>query len=278
MKPASSGRAALTIAGSDPSGGAGIQADLKTFTVLGVYGGAVITCLTAQNSLGVRSTRPVEPDFVREQARLVLNDLPITHIKTGMIGTGAVAVAVGDILRDFEGIVVCDPVLRASGGQELLEAGGFEAFQREVVGNATFITPNVFELEHLSGLPCRNAEEVLQAGQFLLEKFANLAGVILTGGHLGGPDLPVRDYFIRRTADSKRAQPLIAEHERHRTRNTHGTGCTFSSAFTAYHLLTNDPDKSFYLAAAFMDQVIRKSAALTLGKGNGPLAHHLYRP
>jgi hydroxymethylpyrimidine kinase/phosphomethylpyrimidine kinase len=278
VKPATSDHAALTIAGSDPSGGAGIQADLKTFTALGVYGGAVITCLTAQNSLGVRSTQPVEPDFVREQARLVLDDLPVTHIKTGMIGTGAVANAVGDILRDFEGIVVCDPVFRASGGKDLLEADGFDAFQRQVVGNATFITPNVFELEHLSGLPCRKEEEVLQAGLFLLEKFSNLAGVILTGGHLGGPGLPVKDYFIRRTADSKKPQTLGAEHERIRTQNTHGTGCTFASAFTAYHLLTNDADQSFYQAVAFMDQVIRKSADLSLGKGNGPLAHHLYRP
>lgn len=270
-------QAALSIAGSDPSGGAGIQADLKTFTVLNVYGGAVITCLTAQNSLGVSSFRAVEPSFVKEQIRLVLADLPITHIKTGMIGTGALAAAVGEALQDFQGVIICDPVLRASDGKDLLEPPALAAFQQKIVGRAAFVTPNVFELEQLTGSPCGNGKEALQAAQSLLDTFPKLSGVILTGGHLGETEKTVTDFFIARQGSGGGRQIIPARHERWQTKNTHGTGCTFSSAFTAYHLRTGDGEKAFSMAVAFMDQVIQKSAALCLGKGTGPLAHHLFR-
>lgn len=273
----SSDKAALSIAGSDPSGGAGIQADLKTFAALQVYGGAAITCLTAQNSLGVTSFRAVDPGFVTEQIRLVLADLPVTHIKTGMIGTAEVAVAVGKALKDFQGTIICDPVLRASDGKDLLEAQAVTTFKEQIIGQAAFLTPNIFELEMLTGYSCSNQEQTLEAGRSLIKEYPSLAGVILTGGHLEEDGDMVTDYFILRENSNDRLKTISAQHDRIKTRNTHGTGCTFSSAFTAYLLLTGDAEKSFHQAVSFMDRIIRKSAALCLGKGRGPLAHHLFK-
>ena len=159
--------AILTIAGSDPSGGAGIQADLKTFTAAGVYGAAAITSLTAQNTKGVRAVQPVAPEFVKQQVKLVLEDLPVSHIKTGMIGTAAIARILGEILHDFPGEVICDPVLSASDGAPLLEGSGLDDFKRHLLGNATVITPNLPELSKLSGMeaPDQQPEVDRRAGQ-----------------------------------------------------------------------------------------------------------------
>ena len=134
--------AILAIAGSDPSGGAGIQADLKTYASLGVYGCAAISCLTVQNSKGVYAIQAVAPELVKEQIRKVLADLPVSHIKTGMIGTGAVARAIGACLTEFKGTIVCDPVLKASDGHDLLTSEGLACLGEHLIGRATALTPN----------------------------------------------------------------------------------------------------------------------------------------
>ncbi|MGV1098285.1 bifunctional hydroxymethylpyrimidine kinase/phosphomethylpyrimidine kinase [Thiovibrio sp. JS02] len=268
-------QAVLSIAGSDPSGGAGIQADLKTCCAIGVYGAAAITCLTAQNSQGVVATQPVAPDFVKKQIDLVLTDLPVSHIKTGMLGTDAIASAIAEALADFNGEVVCDPVLKASDGHPLFAAGKGAAGLDALLKKATVLTPNLPELQTLTGLAGASSREALDAAASLLARFPGLRAVILTGGHLQEQAATVEDFLIRRREQGVEVIP--ARHERIRSRNTHGTGCTFASAFAAYHLRCGNDRDAFFKAITFMDVLVRQSAPLALGKGKGPLAHHLFR-
>ena len=143
----------LTIAGSDPSGGAGIQADLKTFTVIGVYGGAVISCLTVQNTRGVFAIQPVEPTLVKKQISNVLNDFNVTHIKIGMLGSAPVAESICDALTDYNGEIIYDPVLISSSGQELIDPKGHETIRRKVLPICTVLTPNIPELSVMAVKP-----------------------------------------------------------------------------------------------------------------------------
>lgn len=265
----------LSIAGSDPSGGAGIQADLKTFTAIGVYGGAAITCLTAQNSLGVFSFLPVAPEFVKEQIRLVLADLPVSHIKTGMLGTDEIAGAIAEALGDFSGEIICDPVLTASDGHELFRKNGENKGLQALLHKATVLTPNLHELAILTGQQLETPQEAVTAATTLLSSFPGLRTIALTGGHLKEQAEEVEDFLIIRQASGTATIPV--RHQRINTRNTHGTGCTFASAFAAYHLLYSNDREAFFKTAAFMDTVLRQGAGLALGRGNGPLAHHLFR-
>ena len=271
----------MSIAGSDPSGGAGIQADLKTFTAIGVYGAAAITCLTAQNSRGVFASLPLEPEFVRRQVELVLADLPVSHVKTGMLGTSGIALAIVRALGDFSGEVICDPVLRASDGHPLFTVADQGTGLQVLLERATVLTPNLPELAELAAVPTESIAtlpEALEAAASLLDRYGNLRAVVLTGGHLPEEEAEVVvDSLILRGRGRGGREIFSARHQRIRTTNTHGTGCTFASAFTAYHLLDNNDRAAFARAAAFMDQVVRKSAGLALGRGKGPLAHHLFR-
>ena len=265
-------RVVLAIAGSDPSGGAGIQADLKTFSTLGVYGCAAITALTAQNTLGVEACLPVDPDFFRKQVQLVLNDMPVSHIKIGMVGSREIAAVIDDLLDFFPGEVIYDPVLRASDGHSLFAQENFEPLLVHVVGRATVLTPNLHELELLTGMSCLNRVEMTHAVQSLLVRFPRLRSVVVTGGHIHEDQKTVTDFLInRKLAIQTTAHPRI------RTENSHGTGCTFASAFAAFHLLSGDDDHSFRQAVSFVAQLLKKSASWKLGRGNGPLVHHLYR-
>lgn len=269
-------QAALTIAGSDPSGGAGIQADLKTFTAVGVYGAAVITCLTAQNSIGVAAVQPVAPEFVKQQTEVVLVDMPVSHIKTGMIGTPEIAEAIGRALKDFHGELICDPVTVASDGHPLFRDEDLTVFSRELIGRATVLTPNLPELKRLTGRNCGNKEEIHAAAAELLDCFPSLRAVAVKGGHFHEDVKLIEDFLILRSNQETPAIHTI-EHPRIKTRNTHGTGCTFASAFTAFHLLSGDYRRAFLQTVSFMDLLLDKSCVLRLGKGNGPLAHHLMK-
>ena len=268
-------RAILSIAGSDPSGGAGIQADLKTFTAIGVYGGAAITCLTAQNSLGVSSCLPVAPEFVKKQIELVLADLPISHVKTGMLGTDEIAGAMAEALHDFSGEIICDPVLTASDGHELFRKTEKNSGLHALLTLATVLTPNLPELAILAGRDLETPQAAVEAATALLARSPKLRAIVLTGGHIRQQAGEVEDFLILRQESGPRI--LTAQHARLTTKNTHGTGCTFASAFAAYHLLHGNDQDAFFKAVAFMDTVLRQSAGLALGKGKGPLAHHLFR-
>ena len=270
--------AVLSIAGSDPSGGAGVQADLKTFAVLGVYGCAAITCLTAQNTQGVSATLPVDPDFVRQQIHLVLNDLPITHVKTGMIYSGAIAEAVGEALADFKGEIICDPVMMASDGHDLLRPDADGSFKKHLLSHATVLTPNIPELKLLSGHDCSRQEEARMAGLSLFDQFENLQAVVVKGGHQNEQRDEITDTLLLRPTGTGAHRILQQSHRRIETSNTHGTGCTFASAFAAFHLLTGNYEISFQRAVNFIDQLLKRGASLTIGKGHGSLPHHLYIP
>jgi len=268
-------QAILSIAGSDPSGGAGIQADLKTFTAIGVYGGAAITCLTAQNSLGVSSCLPVAPEFVKKQIQLVLADLPVSHIKTGMLGTDEIAGSMAETLHDFSGEIICDPVLTASDGHELFQKTKSNTGLQALLHTATVLTPNLPELAILADQNLTTPQEALEAAAALLTRYPKLRAIVLTGGHIREQAEEVEDFLILRHTSSPKI--LTAKHARIATQNTHGTGCTFASAFGAYHLLHGNDQDAFFKAVAFMDTILRQSASLALGKGKGPLAHHLFR-
>lgn len=265
----------LSIAGSDPSGGAGIQADLKTFCVAGVYSGAVITCLTVQNTRGVTAYEPVAPELVKEQIRSVLEDMPVSHIKTGMIGTAGIAAGIGEALKDFPGEIICDPVLAATGGQPLLDLEAREAFLEHIAGRATVLTPNIPELEILFNERCTCAEEIIRAGNRVLEQFPGLRAVIVKGGHLPVSD-QVTDYMVGRGEGSGENTVIAESHPYINSENTHGTGCTFASAFTAFHLRSGGDDQAaFRQAVSFMDQLLTCSVSHSLGSGKGPLMHHI---
>ena len=268
-------RAILSIAGSDPSGGAGIQADLKTFTAIGVYGGAALTCLTTQNSLGVSSCLPLAPEFVKKQIQLVLSDLPVSHVKTGMLGTDKIAGAIAEALYNFAGEVICDPVLTASDGHELFRQTKRQTGLQALLNTASVLTPNLPELAILVNNKLETSQDAVKAATVLLARYSKLRAIVLTGGHINKQAGEVEDFLILRQESGQ--EILTAKHPRLATRNTHGTGCTFASAFAAYHLLKGNYQDAFFKAVAFMDTVLRQSASLGLGKGKGPLAHHLFR-
>jgi len=268
-------KTALTIAGSDPSGGAGIQADLKTFTVLGVYGGAVITCLTAQNTQAVFSVEPVKPSFVKEQIRYVLNDLNVSHIKIGMVGTVPIIESICEQLSSFSGEIIYDPILISSSGHALMDENGYDAVRQLLLSICTVITPNLPELPVLTEKKCSTQNEIFSAAELLLNRYKKLRAVIIKGGHAKPDERMVDDFLIKLNSEDNKAQIIKETHPRLETRNTHGTGCTFSSAFTAYHLLNGDDSKAFRKTVSFMDELLTLSASGDIGLGTGPLVHHL---
>jgi len=268
-------RVILTIAGSDPSGGAGIQADLKTFATLKVYGAAAITCLTVQNTTGVFAVNPVDPMVVREQAAQVLADLPVSHIKLGMMGNREIVRAVGKILAGFKGEVICDPILRSSSGRTLLDDDALTDFKTEILAQATVLTPNFQEFRILTGIEADNEQEIDRAVTRLFREYPTLKVLVLKGGHRREEEDEVADSLYLR--DGGEIKLIESRRSRIRTKNTHGTGCTFASALAAGHLKTGNWPEAFELACNYLDQLLRKSADAAIGKGTGPLLHHLYQ-
>lgn len=268
-------QAVLSIAGSDPSGGAGIQADLKTFVVIGVYGTAAITNLTVQNTRGVTCNRPVDGELVKDQIKAVLDDLRVTHIKIGMVGNHDIAMAIDECLREFSGEVVCDPVLTSTTGQPLIEEKDVNALGDHVFTHATVLIPNIPELETLTGSRCHDVKAISEAATRLFNRFPKLRCIIAKGGHLDVHQPEATDYLLLRGGDSESSIVHPESHPRIETTNTHGTGCTFASAFTAYHMLTKDDRLAFRKTAGFIDQLLTISSSYRVGQGHGPLLHHL---
>lgn len=265
-------RAILSIAGSDPSGGAGIQADLKTFTVLGVYGCAVVTSITVQNTLGVLSCHPLPPELVHHQTTAILADLTVSHIKIGMIGSAAIATALCQALDGFKGEIIYDPVMYSSVGQPIRTTDSLEGV-RQIAERATVLTPNLQELQLLAGGECLSMEEALAAGQKLFTLFPQMKAVTIKGGHLNPEQSEVTDTLLLAGHD----QPLSKIHPRINSANTHGTGCTFASALAAYHQQSGDYRDAFRRSVDFLDSLLSASADFCLGHGTGGLYHHLHR-
>jgi hydroxymethylpyrimidine/phosphomethylpyrimidine kinase len=258
--------AALTIAGSDSSGGAGIQADLKTFTALGVYGASVITALTAQNTRGVSAIHPVPPEFVSAQIEAVATDLRIGATKTGMLNDRATVFAVAEGVRRH-GLhpLVVDPVMVATSGDMLLDADAIDAVRSELLPLADLVTPNVPEAARLlDRAPACNEREMLEQAEALLE-FGPRA-VLIKGGHADGSEAV--DILV-----SVSAPPLRLTLPRITTSNTHGTGCTLAAAVVAVLVRGEGLADAVQTAKKFVHEALSSGAELHIGHGAGPVDH-----
>lgn len=259
--------AVLTIAGSDPSGGAGIQADLKTFMGAGVYGAAVITGLTAQNTLEVTGTFAVPAEFVKEQIQAVISDIKIDVIKLGMITSRQICEAVAPFLKDVT--VVCDPVMISTTGFQLIDEDTADALINIILPLADYITPNYFELEKILG---RKPESIEAAGRQLMKRFEKLSAIALKGGHINTELSNVTDILLFR--HNKEIRKTFETRPRYNTPNTHGTGCTFASAFSAFLARGHNGPEAFSRAVSYTNHLIEISADTKIGGGRGPLMHH----
>ncbi len=261
----------LSIAGSDPSGGAGIQADLKTMTSIGVYGAAAITCLTVQNSLGVQQIKALTADFVQAQIKAVLDDHNVTHIKVGMTGTVEILSILGQLLRPFSGEVIYDPVLASSTGESLLQTEGMEILKEKLLPTVSYLTPNISELQLLSNKEIHSSADARACADFLLHACPSLKAVVVKGGHLDETCTEITDFLVQRNGE-------IHESKRKRIQNhdLHGTGCTYSSALASYLCLGNEPVAAFKLAGEYMSKIIENGihSSAVRSLGNGPLLHY----
>lgn len=256
---------ALSIAGSDPSGGAGIQADLKTFAALGVYGAAALTALTAQNTLGVSGVMPVPADFVTQQVVAVLSDLPVQVVKLGMLGSAASVAAIAEVLgAHFRGPVVLDPVMIAKSGHALLAPEAVQVLREQLLPRATVLLPNAPEAAVL--LACSEAD-ILDNPWRACARLAALGPrvVVLKGGHMPGP------HCIDRVWDGETRREHV--HARISTKNTHGTGCTLSAAVAAWLALGASLGDAVARASDYVHGAIAAACDWSLGAGHGPLDH-----
>lgn len=255
---------ALTIAGSDSSGGAGIQADLKTFAAHGVYGMSAITAVTAQNTLGVTAVHVVPADIVIAQIEAVAADIGVDAVKTGMLATAAIVEAVAAAIAELDlPNVVVDPVMVAKGGSRLLDADAIDAMKAELLPRARVITPNAAEAAALLDREVRTLEQAREAARLL--KALGPPAVIVKGGHLEG------DEAIDILVDGARMVELRAP--RIDTRHTHGTGCTLASAIAAHLALGASVEEAARRAKTYLTEAIRRAPGL--GHGHGPVRHFL---
>ncbi|HEX6308092.1 MAG TPA: bifunctional hydroxymethylpyrimidine kinase/phosphomethylpyrimidine kinase [Longimicrobiales bacterium] len=263
MHDQSSGRVvALTIAGSDSGGGAGIQADLKTFHAFGVFGTSAITAITVQNTLGVQAVHAVPLDIVTAQIAAVAEDLPPAACKTGMLATRELVEAVAAAIRRHRlPHYVLDPVMVATSGDRLLDEDAVEAVLRELVPLCTLVTPNLDEATILAGFAVRDTAAMHRAAEQLVRAGAGAA--LIKGGHLAG-DIVVDVLFDGRTAQEF-TRPRLD------TRSTHGTGCTLSAATAALLARGTPLGAAVEHALDFVHRAIAQ--APNLGAGNGPLNH-----
>jgi hydroxymethylpyrimidine/phosphomethylpyrimidine kinase len=255
----------LTIAGSDCGGGAGIQADLKTFAALGCYGMTAITALTAQNTLGVQGIHGVPAEFLKAQIQSVMDDIGVDAVKIGMLHAPEIVDVVAWAIDHYQlKNVVLDPVMVATSGDRLIASETVQVLVRELFPRATLITPNLDEAVLLLGREISDASMLETAGRALLAMDAR--AVLLKGGHLPGDD--VVDLLVQPNNPSERLSS-----RRIQSRNVHGTGCTLSSAIAAYLALGMGLSEAVHCARQFIVQAIAHGADITTGQGHGPLNH-----
>ena len=256
----------LTIAGVDPSGGAGVLADVKVMSALGCYATAVIAALTAQNTQAVTGVLPVEPAFVTAQLDTLFADVRIDAVKIGMVGQSPVIRAVAEALRKYRPRwIVLDPVMVAKSGDKLLEDEAIAALKTELLPLASVITPNLPEASVLLGREIGKYEEMREAARDLHALCGGHTAIYLKGGHLAG-DRAVDVLYDGRS---------FREYEtvRTQTKNTHGTGCSLSSAIASFLAKTGDLAAACGSAKAYIDEAIRASGELAVGSGHGPIHH-----
>jgi hydroxymethylpyrimidine/phosphomethylpyrimidine kinase len=259
----------LSIAGFDPSSGAGVTADLKVFAAFGLYGMACVTALTVQSTQGVGAVEPVREETVAETLQMLAADVDFAGVKIGMLATaGACRVAAEFLEARPEMLVVLDPVLESSSGRELLDAEGLRCLRDRLLPRVDWITPNLAELAVLTGRVVRRREQVPEAAERLRGLGAECGNerlhILVTGGHLERPE----DYLLAAGASGR-----WISGERVETRATHGTGCAFSSALLSCLMQGDEPESAAIRAKAYVTEALR--AAYPVGRGRGPM-HHLF--
>jgi hydroxymethylpyrimidine/phosphomethylpyrimidine kinase len=253
---------ALTIAGSDSGGGAGIQADLKTFAAHGVYGVSAITAVTAQNTRGVSAVEAVSPGIVAAQIAAVVEDFQVAAVKTGMLANSAIIGAVARVLRVSRvGPLVVDPVMVAKSGDRLLDTGALDTLTRELLPLAAIVTPNLPEAEVLTGMTVRTLDDQREAARRIAA--LGVRAAVVKGGHAGSADIV--DLLFDGTSFTE------FRTERVPGTSTHGTGCTFSAAIAAQLALGRGIQEAIPLAQAYVGKAIRNAPGL--GGGHGPMGH-----
>ena len=255
-------RTALAIAGSDSGGGAGIQADLKTFAAHGVYGTSAITAVTVQNTRGVISFEAVSSDLVTAQIEAVASDIGVHAAKTGMLANAAIVEAVAAAIAELDiPLLVVDPVMVATSGMRLLDDEATAVMRAELLPRAFAVTPNVPEAEALTGMTIRSPEDLREAARRILK--TGVSTVVLTGGHLPTPDIVDLVYDGHRFVEFR--APRVEG------RHTHGTGCTFAAALTAHLALGHTLQDAVPLVQGYVAGAIRHG--VPLGQGPGPMDH-----
>ncbi|MDZ5712841.1 bifunctional hydroxymethylpyrimidine kinase/phosphomethylpyrimidine kinase [Jeotgalibacillus haloalkalitolerans] len=258
----------LTIAGSDSGGGAGIQADIKTFQELDVFGTSVITAVTAQNTRGVIDVAPVPIENIEKQLQAVGDDFDIAAVKTGMLFDAVTIRTVADSIKHYNWQrLVVDPVMIAKGGASLLKEEAKDSLIKHLLPLATLVTPNIPEAEALSGIQIYNEQTRRMAAEQILKSGAQ--GVLIKGGHGADPDF-TEDFYLDQHGGS-----LVLRSSRIQTKHTHGTGCTFSAALAAEFAKGKSIEEAFLTAKQFIQSAIEHS--LNIGAGHGPTNHSAYR-
>ena len=255
----------LSIAGSDCSGGAGIQADIKTISALGGYAASAITAITVQNTLGVRAVQPMSPEMVYGQIEAVIEDLQPIAVKIGMVHDIRIARVISDCLRKYSPhYVVYDPVMVSTSGRKLMTDETMEAIKKELLPLVTLVTPNLDEATVLSGKSIHNIEDMQEAAKMLTDHFKT--NILIKGGHLDGNEmcdlLHTTDYTYH-----------LYKEEKVESKNLHGTGCTLSSAIATNLAKGYSMQEAIQLAKKFITQAILAGKDLNIGHGNGPLWH-----
>lgn len=254
-------KTALTIAGSDSCGGAGIQADIKTMTAHGVYAMSAVTALTAQNTTGVTGIMEVTPEFLAAQLEAVFTDIDPDAVKIGMVSSCSLIKVIAEKLKKFEaGNIVLDPVMVSTSGSRLISEDAIDTLKEYLLPLATLITPNILEAQVLTGIEVATAEDMIMAAKLISDKYQ--LAVLVKGGHRinDANDLLYRDSSYR-----------WFEGKRIENTNTHGTGCTLSSAIASNLAKGYDLDRAVIKAKSYISGAL--GAMLNLGKGSGPMNH-----
>lgn len=255
----------LSIAGSDSSGGAGIQADLKTISALGCYGATAITAVTVQNTLGVSAIHPIPVEIVKAQIRAVMDDLKPDTIKIGMVHSAVLALAIADVIRDHPGVaVIFDPVMVATSGDCLIENRTVATFKNVLFGLSKIVTPNLDEASILAGMEVKTIGDMKKAAFRIMEYGCH--AVLIKGGHLKGPDL--FDVYLDKNGDAQTFRTAAID-----SINTHGTGCSLSSAIASFMALGNDLNTSIAKSKIYIQLAIEHGKDVKTGDGQGPLNH-----
>lgn len=267
MKSTKSYPIVLSIAGSDSSGGAGIQADIKTFSALGVYGATAITAITAQNTLGVFSQLHLDPKLVYEQICCVMDDLHPSVVKIGMLANAEIIHSVADALSKYNVTIVLDPVMVSSSGHRLLSVEARDVIKEKLLPMLSIITPNIPEMIELTNMPLSNITEKETAAKHLLNH--GVGYVLLKGGHEDGN---VKTDFLF-YFDSDKLVTKTFSSETIVTQNTHGTGCTLSSAIASFIAKGDSIEESVAKAKQYVSDAISHGADINIGNGHGPINH-----